>query len=285
MKHKILQCVTLIAVAVTAPTTLQAQAPNSNAQASIATSLSKNGILIWTNSITNGLYTIQWASSLSATNTIWLNSWDTLTQIHANPNCNTTTVPMFYRVQYQAATVRLGDAFFNDSSDQIPTNSILAIPTKSIKFDGFGNYADYSQTNRYSTGDTVLGVKTIKQEVTKNQSGYWTNTTYWWALDILGNQRILKVTHDGANTYLASITNTPTISKPASLSVGTTWNAFGAWNTLISTNATYGDYTNLIEYQWVSGFDVDFEYFQVGVGKIVDYWYTDPDSGWQRRSE
>ena len=61
-------------------------------------SFHSNGRLTWTNTF-SGLYTIQWAPSLSS-NTSWNQSWNGLQAITSGGSPQTTVeVPMFYRVK------------------------------------------------------------------------------------------------------------------------------------------------------------------------------------------
>jgi hypothetical protein len=62
------------------------------------TSFGSNGRLTWTNTCTNGIYSVQWASALT-TNTQWMETWDHLKYLRASSNSTTVDVPMFYRVR------------------------------------------------------------------------------------------------------------------------------------------------------------------------------------------
>lgn len=60
------------------------------------TSLASNGQLTFSNSFTNGLFTIRWAPNLPCTN--WNESWDPLKYFIPTGSVTTVSVPMFYRV-------------------------------------------------------------------------------------------------------------------------------------------------------------------------------------------
>ena len=60
------------------------------------TSLASNGRLTWTNSFTNGLFSIEWSPKLG---TNWHNNWDSLQNFWVSGGTNTVDVPMFYRVR------------------------------------------------------------------------------------------------------------------------------------------------------------------------------------------
>lgn len=70
-------------------------APIAEAQVSI-TELDGNGVLTWTNSLSNTVGTIQWSPSLTAGN--WNSDWRSLSQIPITNKVTSVSVPMFYRV-------------------------------------------------------------------------------------------------------------------------------------------------------------------------------------------
>jgi hypothetical protein len=59
-------------------------------------SLTANGRLTFTNSFTNGLFTVQWAPAIPTTN--WNDNWDSLRSFIPTGSVTTVSVPMFYRV-------------------------------------------------------------------------------------------------------------------------------------------------------------------------------------------
>jgi hypothetical protein len=60
------------------------------------TSLASNGRLTWTNSFTNGLFTIEWTPALG---TNWHDNWKWLKGFWVSARTNSVDVPMFYRVK------------------------------------------------------------------------------------------------------------------------------------------------------------------------------------------
>lgn len=60
------------------------------------TSLTSNGRLTWTNSFTNGLFSVEWAASLPGT---WHHNWDALAGFVVSGHSNAVDVPMFYRLK------------------------------------------------------------------------------------------------------------------------------------------------------------------------------------------
>jgi hypothetical protein len=61
------------------------------------TSLAGNGRLTWTNSFTNGLFSIEWAAALGTNS--WRSNWIALQNFWVGGFTNTVEVPMFYRVK------------------------------------------------------------------------------------------------------------------------------------------------------------------------------------------
>jgi formylglycine-generating enzyme required for sulfatase activity len=75
-------------------------------QAPVITSFQGNGILTWTNSVTNAAYRIEWTSSLGDE---WRQSWQSLAYVESLTNqAFAVKVPMFYRVAMGPRTVPLG---------------------------------------------------------------------------------------------------------------------------------------------------------------------------------
>jgi hypothetical protein len=62
-------------------------------------SLTSKGRLTFTNSFSNALYTVEWASELPTTN--WNTTWDSLRSMMPTNPVATSSVPMFYRVTCQ----------------------------------------------------------------------------------------------------------------------------------------------------------------------------------------
>jgi hypothetical protein len=60
-------------------------------------SLTSNGRLTFTNSFTNGLFTVQWAPAIPTTN--WNDNWDSLRNFISTSSVTTVSVPMFYRMR------------------------------------------------------------------------------------------------------------------------------------------------------------------------------------------
>lgn len=60
-------------------------------------SLTHNGVLTWTNTLTTGSYRVEWAPTVNGP---WSASWAALTNVHPTSPVIEVAVPMFYRVVY-----------------------------------------------------------------------------------------------------------------------------------------------------------------------------------------
>jgi len=95
-------------------------------------SLSRNGLLTWTNSVSNATYRVEWAGSLNGP---WM-QFDALTNLDSIAASNTTvtvTVPMFYRVVWTDPPIPqpVGDWLFNgyDFLGNLVVTGLVSIPT------------------------------------------------------------------------------------------------------------------------------------------------------------
>ena len=91
----------------------------SMAQTSTITSFQGNGVITWTNNVTNAIYRMEWASSPTGT---WNNSWEPLRAIHSGTNLEmSAVVPMFYRVttitEAEILTVSANPSTLNNDDD------------------------------------------------------------------------------------------------------------------------------------------------------------------------
>jgi rhodanese-related sulfurtransferase len=83
-------------------TGLAAVSPPLQAQEVVIQSLSRNGLLTWTNAALGGACRIEWAPAVEAA---WQGAWDNLVDIPITNLVTERTVPMFYRVvSYPLAT-------------------------------------------------------------------------------------------------------------------------------------------------------------------------------------
>jgi len=90
--------------------------------APIITSFTSDGRLTWKDAPTNGIYRVEWTSSLSSH---WRKTWDSLDHISATGTMTSVEVPMFFRV------VRLDIQKGTDGNRKIVTLD-LNQPTRSI---------------------------------------------------------------------------------------------------------------------------------------------------------
>lgn len=66
-----------------------------NAQEMEILSLSRNGLLVWSNATLNATCRVEWAASVQGP---WHSSWDSLASVVATNHVTERSVPMFYRV-------------------------------------------------------------------------------------------------------------------------------------------------------------------------------------------
>jgi hypothetical protein len=82
----------------------------------VITSLGSNGALTWSNNISNAVYSVQWAPSLTST---WSASWGSLKGLPATPGAfKTLSVPMYYRIMANTNKNILLSDDFADGNDQ-----------------------------------------------------------------------------------------------------------------------------------------------------------------------
>jgi hypothetical protein len=260
-------------------------------------SLQQNGTLTWTNSFTNALFSVVWAPALGAcpTNTRWRDSWTDLTHFWTSPGPTTVEVPMFYRVRCWPATVRLGDTFFGEASDQWPSNKVPSywtMPSQGARtYDGYGDFAGFTRSEEFHFGDSVAGVKTFKLQVRSDFPG--NDSDVWTAFDVLGDMRTLKVAIPGAPSPLfeASPAKPPPILVPGTIWMGQgwrlSWSSLGKVWTVVDTNATFGEYSNLLKMYSVGSIsNVAINYYQMGTGRVIMHMSDAPSpsgSGWKLR--
>lgn len=255
----------------------------------IVISMQGNGILTWKNTYSNALFTIEWTPALgpNPTSATWTDSWTGLKDFWIPAGAATVQVPMFYRVRCLPALVRFGDAFFGDTSDQAFTNSYWPMPAGQVLiYDGYGDYAGHTIAEEYSLGERVGGVKTVKMRQTETRPGK-PPADGWAAFDILGDLRLLKAVED-TNVFEVAPTNTPPLIFPANPRLGLSWKSFDGWKALTATDAAFRGYTDLVQLQSVwKSWDVDYEYFSRGVGRVYRHWNDNPPptgSGWRLRT-
>jgi hypothetical protein len=68
-----------------------------NAQDDVITGFAGSGFITWTNSHTNGLFNVEWASNPEGP---WQASWTSLWNLAATADTIRASVPMFYRVSW-----------------------------------------------------------------------------------------------------------------------------------------------------------------------------------------
>lgn len=89
--------------------------------------LSGNGVLSWTNALTDGVYEVEWTTSI-APDAVWVNDWNQLRHIQGTQQVFSVSVPMFYRVKgvsYPEIT-EIGDCYIRYSNALV--NTAVALP-------------------------------------------------------------------------------------------------------------------------------------------------------------
>jgi hypothetical protein len=142
-------------------------APVCRAQDDVITGFAGNGFITWTNSHTNGLFNVEWASYPEGP---WQSSWTGLWNFATTASTISASVPMFYRVSWStnvtqdlrispsettlledgnkvALTVTGGDGSYTWDVDDIALGNIDS---------GTGNSILYQRSNR---GDNAVVVQ------------------------------------------------------------------------------------------------------------------------------
>ncbi len=130
----------------------------------------------------------------------------------------------FYRVVCAPANglVALGEALFDDTSDQFPTNSYRPFPPGSHRYCGYGSLAPYSMDETVSYGESVAGVAAAKVNFVFSIPGA-PEQVYWYAHDVHGDMRLLRSVLGGVVTWEASATAMPPLMLPANPSLYQCW--------------------------------------------------------------
>jgi len=131
----------------------------------VITSLSGNGQMTWTNSVTNASYRVEWASSLTGP---WkqFNALTNLDSIRATNTTVTVAVPMFYRVVWTdpPAPQPVGDWEFNGYSS---TGSLIVTGLVSMTSASSGTWAFGAVPN----GTNIWGMSCSGGEVLGSTGG------------------------------------------------------------------------------------------------------------------
>ncbi len=136
-------------------------------QTSVITSLQSNGVITWTNSVSNAIYRIEWASTLNGS---WQSSWDSLRNIATDTNLSTSaSVPMFYRVtmipEADILTIIAKPSSIAADTEMSVLSVSGGVPpySWSVSDPGRGNFPSGITGNsviyrRYSTGQNAVNV-------------------------------------------------------------------------------------------------------------------------------
>ena len=133
------------------------QAWTGHAQDDVITGFSGNGFLTWTNSHSNGMFNVEWASSPEGP---WQARWDSLWNIAATSGTLSASVPMFYRVTW--STNETHELHISPAETTIGYDGNLVVLTAaggdgSYQWDVYDPY--YGNLVGPSTGTTVLYIR------------------------------------------------------------------------------------------------------------------------------
>jgi hypothetical protein len=107
-----------------------------DAQRPVITSFHGNGALTWTNEPGGGLFSVEWASSLTGT---WFDTWSDLRYVPVTGTTATVQVPIFYRVRRESESYgadSLTNTWFVTLQDP-------DVPYVYMVFDGAGTLNDF----------------------------------------------------------------------------------------------------------------------------------------------
>jgi len=148
-----LKHLSLIALSVLMP------AASSRAQDLQITSFGDNGLLSWTNTFSNGVYSVEWTGALT-TNVTWQQGWLPLENLTPTSETTTVTVPMFYRVRCLTNGVffpmplghrmsfTVTNAVSSTWTQQIHSIGVLSVPSQSNQY-AFASVSSPSETSAY----------------------------------------------------------------------------------------------------------------------------------------
>ena len=151
------------------------QALACQAQDDVITGFSGNGFMTWTNSHSNGQFTVEWASYPEGP---WQSNWTGLWNLAATADTISASVPMFYRVHWST----------NETHDlQVsPSEATIAIDGNLVILNVAGGDGSYE----WSVFDIVLG----------NISGVTTGKSVLYQRGNQGDNAVI-VQSDGRSAY------------------------------------------------------------------------------------
>jgi len=181
---------------------------------------------------------------------------------------------------YQAhcQNLSVGDAVFGSASDQVPAEWFWPMPAGVTNtFEGFGDNEGLSKTEKFSLGETVAGIKTVKRHVEGSAPAVPVED-WWLAADTNGDLRVLRVVRAGALVFEASATATPPMVLPGAPAEGQTWDLFGKTMTVEWVALSFsGARLKVTE---TSGANTTCNYYHAGTG--VTQTESGSSSGWRR---
>lgn len=181
----------------------------------------------------------------------------------------------------RAADVALGDAVFNETSDQGTAECYEPLTVGVVlNFEGFGANEGNTRTEEYLAGGLVAGVKTVRRRVTETTLAGTATEDWWLAYDVQDNVRVLKMARSGAVAFQASASQAPPIFLPANPVKNDRWIVFG--ETIVVEYPDKADSTALLRLKVTAGGQAYSVNYSCGVGRTV----TDfgEGSGWNLKS-
>ena len=193
----------------------------------------------------------------------------------------------FYRVQCAAAAglVALGDALFDGSSDQFPTNSYRPLPAGVRTYEGYGSLAGYTLSETISYGESVAGVAAARVHFASTVPGD-EGSDFWYGRDVHGDIRFLKSMSGGVVVWEASATVTAPLGLPQSPVLDQCWPSYADGDYSVrDLNAAAQGFSGLLKVREVGADDsIQYNFYELGVGRVVIQTSADPTptgSGWK----
>ncbi|MDF7799182.1 hypothetical protein P4C99_06880 [Pontiellaceae bacterium B1224] len=217
------------------------------------TDFNGNGVLSWTNSLSNAVGTVQWSPNLTGGE--WNSDWQSLRQIPLTNQTTSVSVPMFYRVQVSTNvhsgtslagwTTVLGDGIY------VPTG-VSPVTTNDI---GTTHFTEYSELEANSNQRQIMAHNILFKRVNDAEAA--------------------NVVHDCG--YSFRLPYLPTTENSV-LNAQTLEGGLFVWND--DDQLDYGGAFQWILNPWISEFGT----VQVWTGFCTNEWrsvgYLEPDTNW-----
>ena len=184
--------------------------------------------------------------------------------------------------------IHLGEATFNDDSDQVSAAWFLPMPANTvITHDGFGDKAGVTRTETFSLGESVAGVKAVKWQITHDSLSV-PNEVWWLAFDSQDNLRVLKLLRPGLVDFTASANTPPPVFLPGTPAVGQTWSLLGAAVTVEDIIPSQSGFRLKVKTVTAEATEPVYSYYHAGTGLVHVGTTSSPapsGSGWSVRRQ